>query len=195
MHQVKRLTIAAAAALAATPAFAHVGAGSTSGFIAGFTHPLTGVDHVTVMVAVGLWAALKGGRALWAWPAAFIAVMLIGGALGMAHFPLPFVEPAIMASVVAIGILVAIAADLPVWSGAAIVGLFALFHGHAHGTEVAENLAGVQYMAGFATATALLHGVGIALVATLAGRFRPLVRIAGAACALVGVALAAGFIS
>jgi len=195
MHQIKRLAIAAAAALAATPAFAHVGAGSTSGFIAGFMHPLTGVDHVTVMVAVGLWAALKGGRALWAWPAAFIAVMLIGGALGMAHFPLPFVEPAIMASVVAIGILVAIAADLPVWSGAAIVGLFALFHGHAHGTEVAENLAGVQYMAGFATATALLHGVGIALVFTLAGRFRPLVRIAGAGCALVGVALAAGFIS
>jgi len=195
MHNAKRLAIAAAAILAATPAFAHVGAGPTAGFVAGFTHPLSGVDHVTVMVAVGLWAALKGGRALWAWPVAFVAVMLVGGALGMAHVPLPFVEPAIMASVVALGILVAIAADLPVWTGAAIVGLFALFHGHAHGTEVAENLAGIQYMAGFATATALLHAVGIALAVTLGTRFRPLVRIVGAGCAMIGVALAAGVIS
>jgi urease accessory protein len=195
MQNAKRLALAAVAFLAATPAFAHIGVGPTAGLAAGFAHPLTGVDHLTVMVAVGLWAALKGGRALWAWPAAFVGVMLIGGALGMAHFPLPFVEPAIMASVVALGILVAIAADLPVWTGAVIVGLFALFHGHAHGTEAAENLAGIQYMAGFASATALLHGVGIAIGLLLGQRFRPLVRFAGAGCAVVGVALATGMLA
>ena len=101
---------------------------------------LSGLDHITVMVAVGLWAALKGGRALWVWPASFVGVMLIGAALGMAHVPLPFVEPGILASVVALGLLVALAVDLPVAAGAAIVGVFALLHGHAHGTEVAEKL-------------------------------------------------------
>jgi len=195
MHNAKRFSLAAAAFLAATPAFAHVGAGPTSGLAAGFAHPLTGVDHLTVMVAVGLWAALKGGRALWAWPAAFVGVMLVGGALGMAHVPMPFVEPAILASVVALGILVALAADLPVWSGAVIVALFALFHGHAHGTEVPETVSGIEYMAGFAGATALLHGVGIAIGLLLGQRLRPLVRVAGAGCAVVGMALATGMLS
>ena len=95
---------------------------------------------MAVMIAVGLWAALKGGRALWVWPAAFVGVMLIGGALGMAHVAVPFVEPGILASVVALGLLVALAVDLPVAAGAAIVAVFALLHGHAHGTEVAENV-------------------------------------------------------
>jgi urease accessory protein len=194
MHNAKRLFLTATLLPAATPAFAHVGVGPTSGLAAGFAHPLTGVDHLTVMVAVGLWAALKGGRALWAWPAAFVGVMLVGGALGMAHVPIPFVEPAILASVVALGILVAIAADLPVWSGAVVVALFAFFHGHAHGTEVPETVSGIEYVAGFAAATALLHGVGIAIALLLGQRMRPLVRLAGAGCALVGVALATGII-
>jgi urease accessory protein len=98
---------------------------------------------VTVMVAVGLWTALKGGRAIWAWPCAFVAVMLVGGALGMAHVPIPFVEPGILASVVTLGLLVALVVDLPVWLGGIIIGMFALFHGHAHGTEVPET-AGVS---------------------------------------------------
>ncbi len=118
------------------------------------------------MVAVGLWAALKGGRALWVWPAAFVGVMLIGGALGMAHVAVPFVEPAILASVVALGLLVALAVDLPVWAGAAIVAVFALLHGHAHGTEVAETMSGAEYMAGFALATATLHALGIGFALT-----------------------------
>ena len=136
-RMMKRGALAGLAlAAAALPAEAHVGIGSTSSFSAGFLHPLSGLDHMTVMVAVGLWAALKGGRALWAWPAAFVGVMLAGGALGMAHVPIPFVEPGILASVVALGLLVALAVDLPVWTGALVIGLFALFHGHAHGTEV-----------------------------------------------------------
>ncbi|UCI26494.1 HupE/UreJ family protein [Mesorhizobium sp. B2-8-5] len=189
----KRTTLAAILFLAAAmPAYAHVGVGATSSFSAGFAHPLSGLDHMTVMIAVGLWAALRGGKAIWAWPLAFVGVMLVGGALGMLHVPVPFVEPGILASVVALGLLVALAIDLPVSAGIAVIGLFALFHGHAHGTEVPENASGLEYMAGFAAATALLHGVGIAAGLGLGSRFRRLARAAGAACAAVGVGLALG---
>ncbi|MER8429101.1 HupE/UreJ family protein [Mesorhizobium caraganae] len=189
----KRTTLAAILLLAAAmPAYAHVGIGSTSSFTAGFAHPLSGLDHVTVMVAVGLWAALKGGKAIWAWPLAFVGVMLVGGALGMLHMSLPFVEPGILASVVALGLLVALAVELPVSAGVAIIGLFALFHGHAHGTEVPENAGGLDYMAGFAVATVALHAIGIAAGLGLGMRFRGLARAAGAACAAVGVSLVFG---
>ena len=189
----KRTTLAAILFLAAAmPAYAHVGTGSTSSFAAGFAHPVSGLDHMTVMVAVGLWAALKGGKAIWAWPLAFVGVMLVGAALGMLNVPVPFVEPGILASVVTLGLLVALAIDLPVSAGVAIIGLFALFHGHAHGTEVPENAGGLDYMAGFAVATALLHGIGIAAALGLGMRFRSLVRAAGAACAAVGAGLAFG---
>ncbi|CAN7222219.1 HupE/UreJ family protein [Mesorhizobium amorphae] len=190
---MKRTTLAAILLLAAAmPAYAHVGVGTTSSLAAGFMHPLSGIDHMTVMIAVGLWAALKGGKAIWAWPAAFVGVMLVGGALGMLHVPLPFVEPGILASVVALGLLVALAVDLPVSAGVAIIGLFALFHGHAHGTEVPENASGLEYMAGFAAATALLHATGIAAGLGLGARFRGFARAAGAACAAVGVGLVFG---
>ena len=166
-----------------TAAFAHVGIGSTASFAAGVAHPFSGLDHITVMVAVGLWAALKGGRSLWVWPATFVGVMLIGGALGMAHVPVPFVEPAILASVVALGLLVALAVDLPLWTGALIIGAFAVFHGHAHGSEVAENVGGLEYMAGFALATATLHAIGIGFgLAMNRVQARAVIRVAGALC-------------
>ncbi|MDX8519623.1 HupE/UreJ family protein [Mesorhizobium dulcispinae] len=180
--------------VAAMPAYAHVGIGTTSSFAAGFAHPLSGLDHMAVMIAVGLWAAMKGGRAVWAWPLAFVGVMLVGGVLGMLHVPVPFVEPGILASVVALGLLVALAVDLPVSAGVAIIGLFALFHGHAHGTEVPENAGGFDYMAGFAVATVLLHAVGIAAALGLGLRFRALARVAGAACAAVGAGLVFGML-
>jgi urease accessory protein len=189
----KRLCLSAILLLAASmPAYAHVGIGTTTSFTAGFMHPLSGLDHMTVMIAVGLWAALKGGKAVLAWPAAFVGVMLVGGALGMLHMPLPFVEPGILASVVVLGLLVALAVDLPVSAGVAIIGLFALFHGHAHGTEVPENAGGFEYLAGFALATALLHATGIAAGLGLGIRFRGLARAAGAACAAVGLGLVFG---
>ena len=192
----RRLLVLATALLAPAPAFAHVGVGATASFAAGIAHPLTGLDHITVMAAVGLWAALKGGRALWVWPATFVGIMLAGGALGMAHVSLPYVEPAILASVVAIGILVALAVDLPVWAGAAVVGLFALFHGHAHGSEVAETVSGLEYMAGFALASATLHLVGIAMALGLArAHLRGLVRAGGIVCVAIGVGLASGVLS
>lgn len=185
--------IVALLTLTAAPAFAHVGHGETSSFAAGLAHPLGGLDHVAVMIAVGLWAALKGGRALWLWPAAFVGLMLVGGALGMAHVALPFVEPAILASVVALGLCVALALDVPVAAGAAIVGVFALFHGHAHGTEVLEGMNGVEYMAGFAAATAALHLAGIALAwATTQLALPAAIRVSGAACVAVGIGLMTG---
>ncbi|TPO00753.1 HupE/UreJ family protein [Mesorhizobium sp. B1-1-5] len=189
----KRSALAVILLLAvAMPAYAHVGEGTTSSFAAGFAHPLSGLDHMAAMIAVGGWAALTGGKAIWAWPLAFVSVMLAGGALGMLHVPVPFVEPAILASAMALGLLMTLAIDLPVSTGIAVIGLFALFHGHAHGTEVPENAGGLQYIAGFAAATALLHAVGIAAALSLGMRFRGLGRAAGAACAAVGVGLAFG---
>jgi urease accessory protein len=192
----KTLSLVALLTLVGSPAFAHVGHGETSSFAAGIAHPLGGIDHVAVMIAVGLWAALKSGRALWLWPVAFVGVMLAGGALGMAHVALPFVEPAILASVVTLGVLVALAVELPVAVGAAIVALFALFHGHAHGTEVAENMSGLEYMAGFALATATLHAVGIGFAQLMARcALRPLIRAAGGVCALIGAGMVGGVLS
>ncbi len=193
---MKRLVLTLLAlALGSSAALAHVGVGSTASFAAGVAHPLSGIDHMAVMIAVGLWAALKGGRALWAWPAAFVGVMLIGGALGTLHVPVPFVEPGILASVVALGLLVALAVDLPVWLGAVVIAVFALLHGHAHGSEVAETINGAEYMAGFALVTGGLHLAGIGFALGLSRvRLRGVVRAAGAVCVLIGVGLFAGFI-
>ena len=182
-------------ALGPSAALAHVGVGSTASFSAGVAHPFSGIDHMAVMVAVGLWAALKGKRALWIWPCAFVGVMLIGGALGMAHVPVPLVEPGILASVVALGLMVALAVDLPVWLGAVIIAAFALLHGHAHGSEVAENIGGIEYMAGFAFATATLHLIGIGFALTMQrARWRPAIRVAGVLCVAIGAGLATGLI-
>jgi urease accessory protein len=173
-----------------TAALAHPGHGEASGLLAGAEHPFSGLDHVAVMIAVGLWAALKGGRALWLWPSVFVGVMLVGGALGMAHIPVPFVEPGILASVVVIGLMVALAVDMPVWLGATLIGAFAIFHGHAHGAEAPENAGGIEYMIGFALATATLHAIGITAALSLRSvKLQPLVRIAGAACVLVGLGM------
>jgi urease accessory protein len=189
--------IAAATAILAMstlPALAHLDPGEHGSFMAGFTHPIFGADHILAMVAVGLWAALIGGRALWLVPAAFVGTMLVGFLAAMAGLPLPFVEPTILTSVVVIGFLVALAVPVPVSAGMAVVGFFALFHGHAHGGEMGE--AGMLgYAVGFAIATALLHAAGLALGLALGRGFggdtgRSVTRIAGTLTALGGIWLA-----
>jgi urease accessory protein len=193
---MKRLFATAAFLIfSAGTALAHVGHGATASFAAGFSHPFSGADHIAAMAMVGLWAVLKGGRALLVWPAVFIGVMLFGSLLGTAGVRLPFVEPAIVASVVAFGILVALTVDLPLAAGAAIITVFALFHGYAHGSEVAENINGIEYMAGFAVATAALHLLGIGFATTMTYfDLRPAIRVAGVLCVLTGAGLFAGLI-
>jgi urease accessory protein len=177
-------------------ALAHTGLEHTlsfasGSFASGFTHPWTGLDHMLALLAVGLWAGLNGGRALWAWPAAFVGAMLAGGALGIAGVFVPLAEPGILASVVVLGLMVLTAARLPLALGAMLIVLFAVLHGHAHGAELPDGALAGAYMAGFALATALLHtiGIGIAWVGRN-GIGTLLVRAAGAAVAAVGVALA-----
>jgi len=177
---------------AASPAFAHLDPVAHGSLGAGFSHPLTGADHLLAMVAVGLWASLLGGRALWAVPAAFVAAMSVGFLAALGGLGLPFVEPVIAASVVVIGLLAMVALQVPAAVGMAVVGFFALFHGYAHGLELG-GASGLSFMAGFAAATALLHGAGVALGLGLGGRAgRIAARIAGGLAALGGLWLVAG---
>jgi len=177
---------------AASPAFAHLDPVAHGSLGAGFWHPLTGADHLLAMVAVGLWASLIGGRALWAVPAAFVAAMSVGFLAALGGLGLPFVEPVIAASVVVIGLLAMVALQVPAAVGMAVVGFFALFHGYAHGLELG-GASGLSFMAGFAAATALLHGAGVALGLGLGGRAgRIAARIAGGLAALGGLWLVAG---
>lgn len=187
----RKILIAAAAALAATPALAHPGGHHVHGFEYGFMHPVGGMDHVLAMVAVGLFAALLGGPAVWAVPAAFVAMMLVGFGLGVTGLEVPAVEFGIAASVVAIGAAVALGMRWPLAAAAAFVGGFAIFHGYAHGLEMPLDATGAEYAAGFAIATALLHGAGVAV--GLAAIRRPLfLRAGGAAVAALGLFIMLG---
>lgn len=187
------LTSAAALLLLASPALAHTGIGAGSGFAAGAAHPMLCLDHLLAMVAVGGWAALLGGRALWLVPSAFVVAMLVGGAFAVSGVALPMVETMIALSVVVLGALVAVNARMLVGVGMAIVAAFAVFHGHAHGSELPAGLSALGYGAGFALSTALLHGAGIAGVSML-GRFGStrMIRYAGLATAFAGVGIVAG---
>lgn len=185
--------VALATVLPLSPTFAHTGVGQTTGFFFGFTHPIGGVDHVLAMVAVGLFAALLGGRALWLVPAAFVTMMAVGGALGLASVNVPFVELGIGLSVVALGAAVALQVNMPLSAAMGFVGLFAIFHGHAHGSEMPETLSGLTYATGFVTATALLHFVGVGLGLTM-GRLARVSQAAGGLIALTGIGIVAGLV-
>ena len=147
--------------LAASPALAHTGS-VTGGFAGGFTHPLLGPDHIAAMVAVGLWGAFLGPPAMFILPVVFPLVMAFGGVLGIAGVPLPGVEIGIAASAAVLGMMVALAARPPLWVAALIVGAFAVFHGHAHGTELPPAADAMTFSAGFVIATGCLHLAGIA---------------------------------
>lgn len=156
-----RVFLAICFTLLTSSAFAHTRIGSTSGFIHGFSHPLSGIDHMLAMVAVGIFAANLGGRAIWALPLSFMTLMAMGGVLGIAHVSLPFVELGVALSIIVLGLAVAFQWDWPIAAAMALVGVFALFHGHAHGNEMPVDAAGLEYAVGFVLATGLLHLIGI----------------------------------
>lgn len=173
-----------------TVTHAHTGVGPAHDLFHGLAHPLTGLDHICAMLAVGIWAALRGGRAIGLMPTTFVLVMAIGGALGIAGVKLPYVEPSIALSVVVLGAIVATAARLPLSAGLLVVSLFALAHGFAHGAEAPAAVTGVLYSLGITASTVFLLAVGVGF-----GRLMQrldtfhMVRLAGAAIALCGVFL------
>jgi len=179
----------------AVPAMAHGGGGVSGGFLSGFTHPILGWDHVVAMVAVGLWGAFLGSPAIWILPVAFPLVMAFGGALGVLGIPVPAVEAGIAASSVVLGILIAGAARAPLWLATLIVAVFAVFHGHAHGTELPEAVHPLTYAVGFVCGTGLLHllGIGLGFLTRLPSGVIA-VRVCGAAIAVIGASFLFGVI-
>lgn len=167
---------------------AHTETETIGGFVSGFRHPLTGLDHIVAMVAVGLWGAYLGAPAMWLLPVVFPMVMALGGALGVLGVPLPAVETCIALSGVMLGLAVAFKARPPLWVAAVIVGFFAIFHGHAHGTELPNSANAMTYAIGFVIATGSLHLSGIALGLLVRWPWgRVVVRLSGVAIALVGL--------
>ncbi|HEY4408185.1 MAG TPA: HupE/UreJ family protein [Xanthobacteraceae bacterium] len=170
-----------------TGALAHILGDQAGGFISGFAHPISGLDHILAMVSVGLWGAQLGPPAIWLLPVTFPMVMAFGGMLGLLGVPLPGTEIGIALSAIGLGAVVAIEARPPLWVAAGLVGFFAIFHGHAHGTELPPDESGVLYSMGFVVATGLLHlaGIGIGLI----NRWRAgevMLRLGGAGVAIAG---------
>jgi len=159
---VHRLLFPAVLLLPST-VFAHVGSGDAGGFLIGMQHPISGLDHVLAMVAVGLWGAQLGAPALWLLPVAFPMMMAFGGMFGLLGLPLPGVEVGIAVSAIVLGIMVCREVRPALWISLSIVAFFAIFHGHAHGTELPPGQSGILYSMGFVMATGCLHGVGIGI--------------------------------
>jgi len=182
-------------ATAFTPlaAWAHTGIGDVHGLVHGFSHPLSGIDHVLAMVAVGVFAAHLGGRALWLVPLTFVSVMALAGIAGMAGVEIPFAEIGIGISVVVLGLAVAFQLSVPTVAAMTLVGFFAIFHGYAHGAEMPESVSGLSYGLGFVWATTLLHAVGVGLGVAIGKTeySRRMVQIGGAAMAIAGIAILA----
>jgi urease accessory protein len=168
-------------------ASAHVEQGAATGLVSGLRHPVSGWDHVLAMIAVGLWGAQLGAPAIWVLPVAFPLVMAAGGMLGLMGIPLPGVEIGIAVSALVLGAMVLQETRPPLWLAATIVGFFAIFHGHAHGTELPPGSSGLLYSVGFVAATGTLHAIGITI--GLVHRWnagRQLIRVAGALVAAAG---------
>lgn len=170
---------------------AHTFGAQGAGLTAGLAHPFMGLDHLLAMIAVGIWAGQLGGRAVWIVPLTFVSVMAAAAGLGPLAFSLPMVEPAIACSVLVLGLLIAGSVRLPTIAGAGLVGLFAVFHGYAHGLELPQAASPILYALGFVLATSLLHGLGIGF-ALSSRQYKIIQRIAG--CSLIvasGLLLAA----
>lgn len=189
---MKKITVSLLLTLVTPVALAHSGHSSADSLAHGLLHPLAGLDHLLAMLAVGLWAAQLGGQARWALPVSFIGVMLVGGLLALAGVALPLVEPGIAGSVLVFGALVALGRRVPLALGVALTGVFAVFHGYAHGAEMVPGNNVALYALGFVLATAALHGTGL-LAGWLTRRQAGLaLRWSGALVAVAGVALLGG---
>lgn len=188
MNQASRAAVVASFALFAAAASAHTEPGQANGFVTGLLHPISGLDHVLAMVAVGLWGAQLGAPAIWLLPITFPLVMAVGGLLGLLGIPLPGVEIGIAASAILLGAAVMTEKRMPLIAAALLVGTFAIFHGHAHGAELPAGQSGLLYSLGFVVATGCLHAIGIAIGAIHrwpAGRVA--LRIAGGGVGLAGL--------
>lgn len=194
MKKLISLAIVVITAAVAPSVFAHTGEGIDTGFASGFWHPILGWDHVAAMVAVGMWGAFLGTPAIWILPVVFPIIMAFGAAAGMAGLPLPAVEMGIALSGVVLGLMVLFAVRPPLVVAAILVGLFAIFHGHAHGTEFPPEFSALGYAVGFVLATGLMHLAGIAigwLTKFKVGTW--IVRGGGAVVTLAGSAFLFGF--
>lgn len=171
-------------------ALAHPGH-NVSGLAAGLMHPFSGLDHLLVMIAVGLWAAQGGGRKIWLLPATFMTMLPVGAGIAMQWQALPLVEAGIATSVLALGLLIALSVQFPVVLSVAITALFGLLHGYAHGLELPQSAAPAAYALGFLAATATLHLGGIAVGVATRQRYVLLSRLLGSALAVSGAYLLA----
>ena len=196
MKRAAVTTFVAFLVFAPIAALAHPGHDGAGGLVHGFVHPVTGIDHVLAMIAVGVLAAQYGGRALWLVPTSFLVAMAIAGVIGMAGIVVPVAEVGIGVSVVVLGLAIAFQLRPPTFVAMAVVGFFALFHGYAHGAELPDGLAGLSFALGFLLATALLHGtgVGLGLLMQRQALSRRLIQAGGGAMALVGIAVLASFL-
>ena len=167
---------------------AHIQKGEAAGFLSGVRHPISGLDHVLAMIAVGLWGAQLGAPAIWVLPVAFPMVMAFGGMLGLMGVPLRGTEYGIAASAILLGAAVLFELQPPLAAAAALVGFFAIFHGYAHGTELPPGQSGLLYSMGFVIATGCLHAVGISIGTVHRWQWgQTFVRAAGAVVAIAGV--------
>lgn len=188
----QRCALLVCLSLPAAAAFAHAQTGVAGGLLSGLLHPVVGIDHLVAMVAVGLWGAILGSPAVWVLPVTFPLVMAIGALFGLADVGLPGVEVAIALSALALGAAVLTKSRPPLWAAACLVGLFAIFHGHAHGTEVPEATNPLAYGVGFVLATGLLHLSGI-LIGLLVRWPSGLVAVRG--CGAIIAAVGAWFLA
>jgi urease accessory protein len=189
MNTLRRPGLALLLLAAAAPVFAHSGHSSAGGFVGGLFHPLLGIDHLLAMVAIGAWSVvLRGTHGVFLLPAVFVALLAAGAALAMSGVWLPAVEPAIAASALALGAALAFKARPPTWIACLLIGMFAVFHGHAHGTELPEAASPLAYGVGFVVATGLLHvsGIALGLLARWPAGLRA-VRVGGGLIACVGL--------
>ncbi|MDR0997106.1 MAG: HupE/UreJ family protein [Zoogloeaceae bacterium] len=190
----KSTVLSAAALLAFLPAvaLAHPGhLGDHIGFLNGFTHPFTGLDHLLAMLSVGIWSAMAAPRHVFRIPLTFAALLAVGAVLGMSGVALPAVEPMIAVSLLLLGLFIAVQVKMPLAAGMAVVGFFALFHGLAHGSELSGGLA----LLGMTLGTLIIHFIGIGIGKALMRQHRlalPIARVSGAAISLAGVGFLTG---